>query len=173
MGCGWGEEKIDHKNCTPREPDRQNELSSVGEGEERSLGWRILFLLVTNAVFKDLFFFVPDKYNSLTMTITAHTGRGIRCLAWCSGQDSSLRAHSWFFPMHPWRSFILFYITLAKTDIKSCFANECTKSSHSLFSKLTFFGNSHENPGLAPWIYITCCVVLGKSLVKAVSIAGQ
>lgn len=54
---GVQSEKIDHKNCTPREPNGQNELSSVGEKEERrSLGWRILFLLVTNAVFKDLFF---------------------------------------------------------------------------------------------------------------------
>lgn len=56
---GVKSEKIDHKNCTPREPNGQNELSFLPgreREERRSLGWRILFLLVTNAVFKDLFF---------------------------------------------------------------------------------------------------------------------
>lgn len=49
-------EKKNHKNCTPGEPNGHNELSSVGVGEgSGSLGWRIPFLLVTNALFKDLF----------------------------------------------------------------------------------------------------------------------
>jgi hypothetical protein len=38
-------EKIDLKNCGPREPNGQNELCSVGEGEEGTTG------LGENAVF--------------------------------------------------------------------------------------------------------------------------
>lgn len=48
------------------------------------------------------------------------------------------------------------------------------KSSCPLFSKLTFFlENGHESPGLAPWMRLTCQVVLGKSLVSSISLAVQ
>lgn len=48
------------------------------------------------------------------------------------------------------------------------------KSSRSLFSKLTFsFENGHESPGLAPWIRLTCQVILGKSPVSSISLAVQ
>lgn len=66
-------------------------------------------------------------------------------------------------------------VTMAKTDIKTRFFNECVKSSHS-FSKSTFFffwENSHASPGLAPGIHIICCVILGKSLAKSVALAVQ
>lgn len=55
-GVVWAKtEKIDHKNCSPREPNGQKELSSAGKGGEGSLGWkRMLFLLVANALFKAL-----------------------------------------------------------------------------------------------------------------------
>lgn len=73
---GVKSEKIAHKDCTPREPNGQSELSSVGEGEEgRSLGWRILSLLVTDALFKDHIFLFQTSITPTNTHCKAHTGR--------------------------------------------------------------------------------------------------
>lgn len=51
------------------EPNGQNELSYVGEREESgSLGQSLLFLLVTNAPFKDLFFLFQKSITPIILT---------------------------------------------------------------------------------------------------------
>lgn len=54
------------------EPNGQNELSYVGEREESgSLGQSLLFLLVTNAPFKDLFFLFQKSITPINI-VTAY-----------------------------------------------------------------------------------------------------
>lgn len=68
------------------------------------------------------------------------------------------------------------HISLAKTDVKSYFLNECVKSSHSC-SKSAFLENSHESLGTVPWdsynllcglgqvtcgVYFLSCTVRGR-----------
>lgn len=65
-------------------------------------------------------------------------------------------------------------MTLAETDIKSYFCDECCKIRSPIIFKVDFFlENGHESPGLAPWVHLTCQVVLGKSLVSSISLAVQ
>ena len=172
---GVKSEKIDHKNCTPREPNGQNELSSVREGEEsRSLSWRNLFLLVTNALFKDFFFLFQTSITPIHTDCNCSDWKGgIGSLVWSRGQASILRAHCWFFPMDPKGTFFLFCINILlwlKLILKVISLMNVVKSSRPLFSKLTSLENGHESPGLAPWICITCRAILGKSLVNFASL---
>lgn len=79
MGCKVRKQIIKTASpLPPKEPNGQNEVSSVGESERVDhWAWRILFLLVTNAPFKDLV--------SLFQTSLTPISTGCHCPAWRRG----------------------------------------------------------------------------------------
>lgn len=151
---GWKVRKQIIKFAPPgNQMDTMSCLRLGGEGREKSgsLGWRIPFLLVTNALFKDLFFLFQTSITPINTNCNCTDWRGgwgwsNWSLGWPNGQASSSAAHCWIFPMHPMGNFLWFCINISfwlKLIIRSCFLSECVKSSHSLFLE-----NSHESPGL-------------------------